>query len=158
MDMDFNLADELTGDHDLRDQLLGMITDQDLSYRFPGQNPTFGGLFEEMGCIQQVYTQSFRTLKMDWSYCDSKPESTTSVAHLKAWFQKLDAEMVEVVGGLSEEDIQTRQIDRGHGFTPSPFVQIQVYHEALLIFFAKASVYLKALDKQVTDQWKSGIG
>jgi hypothetical protein len=158
MDVNTILEYELTGDHDQRDQLLDWLTNQDLSYQLPGQNPTFGGLFEEMGCIQQVYTQSFSTLKMDWGYCDLKPESTTSVAHLKAWFEKLDAEMVETVRGLSEEEVQNRQIDRGHGFTPSPFVQIQVYHEALLIFFAKASVYLKALDKQVTDQWKSGIG
>jgi hypothetical protein len=156
--MDFNLADELTGDHALRDQLLTWLTDPDLSYKLPGQNPTFGGLFEEMGCIQQVYTQSFKTSKMDWTCCDSKPESTTSVAHLKAWFAKLDADMVAAVSSLSQEDIQNRQIDRGGGFAPNPFVQIQVYHEALLIFFARASVYLKALDKPVSDQWKSGIG
>jgi hypothetical protein len=80
------------------------------------------------------------------------------VASLNAWFKKLDAELLEVLTSLSEDDLHNKHIDRGHGFTPSLFVHFQVYREALLIFYAKASVYLKALDKQFTDQWKSWIG
>jgi hypothetical protein len=148
----------LPGTHDFRDQLLDMISDQDLAYKLPGHNPTLGELCEEMGQIQQVYIHSFRTFKLDWGYRDSKPEAANSVESLKAWYEKLDAELVEALSRLSEHDLHNKQIDRGYGFTPSLYVQFQVYHEALLIFYAKASVYLKALEKQYTDEWKRGIG
>lgn len=152
------IENELPGIRDLRDQLMDMITDADLACKLPGNNPTLGELCEEMGRIQQIYTRSFRTFTQDWKYRGSSPEDKNSVAGFKAWFEKLDAELYEALSTLSEEDVHNKQIDRGHGFTPSPYVHFQVYHEALLIFYAKASVYLKALEKQITDQWRSWIG
>jgi hypothetical protein len=152
------VEDEFPGTHNLRDQLMGMITDQDLAYKLPGSNPTLGELCEEMGHVQQVYIQSFKTFKQDWGYRDSDLEATNSVASLTSWYKKLDAELVDALGSLSEDDIQNKQIDRGHGFTPSPYIQFLIYHEAVLIFCAKASAYLKALEKPYPDEWKVGIG
>lgn len=151
------IEQEIPGMTNLRDQLLTMISDGDLAYKLPGNNLSLGGLCEEMGYTQQVYTHSFKTLHLDWSYRDSQPE-VSSVASLKAWYEKLDTELMEVLSRLSEDDIQTKQIDRGHGFVPTIQVQFQVYHEALLIFYAKVSIYLKALEKELTDEWKIGIG
>jgi len=158
MQMNSLLEDELPGTHNLRDQLLGMITDQDLAYKLPGANPTLGELCEEMGYTQQVYIQSFKTFQQDWSYRTSQVEAPTSVANLAAWYKQLDADLVEALSGLSEDDVHNKQIDRGHGFTPSLYVQFLIYHEAVLIFYAKASAYLKALEKPYPDEWKVGIG
>lgn len=152
------LEQELPGIHDLRDQLMGMISDQDLAYKLPGSNPTLGELCEEMGHIQQVYIHSFKTFKQDWGYRASQMEATNSVASLHAWYKKLEADLVEALSELSEDDVHGKQIDRGQGFTPSPYVQFLCYHEALLIFYAKASMYLKALEKPYPDQWKVEIG
>jgi hypothetical protein len=41
---------------------------------------------------------------------------------------------------------------------PSPFVQFQIYREALYIFYGKASVYLMALQRFVSDEFQTGIG
>ena len=152
------VQEELPGSQDLRDQLMGMISDQDLAYKLPGSNPTLGELCEEMGHIQQVYIRSLQTYKQDWGYRDAQPDVANSVASLTAWYKKLDAELFEALSEFSEEDIHNKQIDRGQGFTPSLYIQFLIYHEALLIFYAKASVYLKALDKPYPDQWKVGIG
>ena len=152
------IEEELPGNLDLRDQLMELLSDQDLAYKLPGNNPTLGELCEEMGYIQQAYTHSFKTLKLDWTYRDSKPAATHSVASLNHWFKKLDAELVEALSGLSEDDIHTLQIDRGHEFIASPQVQFQIFREALLVFYAKASVYLKALEKPYPEQWKSWVG
>lgn len=152
------IEDELSGTQALRDQLMDLISDQDLAYKLPGYNLTLGELCEEMGQIQQIYTRSFKTFQQDWHYRGSKPEAPDSVASLQAWYKKLDAELNEALSALSEDDLHNKQIDRGHGFTPSLYVHFQVYREALLIFYAKASIYLKALEKQLTSQWKSWIG
>lgn len=152
------LENELPETEELRDYLLDVLTDQDLAYKLPGNNMTLGELCLEMGLTQQIYTQSFKTLRQDWAYQGYKPEAPNSVASFKTWFKKLDAELIEAVAALSEDDVQNKQIDRGNGFTPSPLVQSQVYHEALLIFYAKASIYMRALDKKFSDQWQIGIG
>jgi hypothetical protein len=152
------VEDDLPGTHNLRDQLLGMITDQDLAYKLPGANPTLGALCEEMGYTQQVYIHSFKTFKQEWGYRDSQPDVKNSVTSLTAWYNKLDADLVEALSGLSEYDVHNKQIDRGHGFTPSPYIQFLIYHEAVLIFCAKASAYLKALEKPYPDEWQVGIG
>ena len=152
------IEEELPGNNKLRDQLLDMVTDQELAYKLPGSNPALGELCEEIGQIQQAYTHSFRTLTHDWTYRESMPDSPISVAGLKAWYQKLDTQLLEALSGLSEADVHDKRIDRGDGFTPSPFVQFQIFREAVLIFYAKASVYLKALEKPYSDEWKAWVG
>jgi hypothetical protein len=142
----------------LRYDLMDVLTDSDLAYKLPGNNLTLGELCREMGETEHNYIQSFKTLKMDWSYRNNDPKLTTSVERLKLWYAALDEEFETVVRALSEDDLQNQQIDRGHGFTPSPFVQFQIYHEAILMFYAKASVYLKALNKSVNNQWQVGVG
>jgi hypothetical protein len=82
------VEDELPGTHDLRDHLLGMISDQDLAYKLPGSNPTLGELCEEMGHTQQVYIHSFKTFKQDWGYRDAQLEAPYSVASLTNLRQK----------------------------------------------------------------------
>ena len=59
--------------------------------------------------------------------------------------------------GLEEADL-ARSVDRGGGFTPPVTVQFHIHREALLIFYAKADVYLKALGRRVAGAWQSWIG
>ncbi|MEP7359325.1 MAG: hypothetical protein ABI847_18880 [Anaerolineales bacterium] len=141
-----------------RYDLLQALTDSDLAYKLPGDNPTLGGLCREFGELETSYIQSFKTFKLDWSYRATEPELATRVARIKAWYRALDHEFEIVVRGFTEDDLQHQQIDRGQGFTPSPFVQFQIYCEALLMFYARASVYLKALQKSVNDEWQAGVG
>jgi hypothetical protein len=142
----------------LRYDLMNMLTDTDLSYKLPGDNPTLGELCREIGEAEHGYIQSFKTFQHDLSYRNHDPEVATSIERLKAWYKALDEEFETVIREFSEAELHNRQIDRGHGFTPSLFVQFQIYREALLIFFAKASVYLKALQKPLNDEWLTGIG
>ena len=141
----------------MRYQLMEILTDEDLDYSPGGENPTLGALCREMGEVQQAYITSFQTFEQDFSYRVSDPELEHSVERLADWFQALDRELETALGSLSEEDIQTRVIDRGGGFVLPPSIQLHIYREALLIFYGKASVYLKALGKTLSEQWQSWI-
>ncbi len=127
-------------------QLLDTLSDADLSFNPGGQNMTLGALCREMGETEYSYIQSLKTFKQDWSYRNTEAGLENSVAQLKAWYQKLDDELKATVSALSEEDT-TKTIDRGGGFTLSPALQLDIYLQALLIFFGKVSIYLKAMNK-----------
>jgi hypothetical protein len=80
----------------------------------------------------------------------------TSVTRLRGWFKSLDADLKEALEGLSEDDIQNRKVDRS-GWEISVTYQFHIFREALLIFYGKISVYLKALGKTYTEQWEEWI-
>ena len=141
---------------ELRRQLLEVLSDADLGFRpAPGCLP-LGELCREMGEVQQAYLESFRTFRLDLSY-RHEAEVSRSVEKLAAWYARLDAELESVLEGLDEADL-TRSVDRGDGFAPPVEVQFHIYREALLIFYAKAHVYLTALGKRVTGPWQWWIG
>jgi hypothetical protein len=109
-----------------------------------------------MGEVQQSYVTSFQTFEQEFRHRE-QPELEGSVERLTAWFNRLDREFKETLESLSEEDLQNRVIDRGGGFVIPPTIQYHIYREALLIFFAKASVYLKGLGKALPEQWQAWI-
>jgi uncharacterized damage-inducible protein DinB len=141
----------------LRNQLMEILTDEDLSYRPGGQNPPLGALCREIGEVEYSYIQSFKTFKQDFSYRNEEPGLETSVNKLSTWYKALDDELKVTIEALSEEDIQNKRVDRGGGFTLPPHIQLDVYKEALLIFYGKTSVYLKAMGKPLPEQWQEWI-
>jgi hypothetical protein len=141
----------------LRNQLLALLNDEDLSYSPGGENPTLGALCREMGEVEHAYIESFKTFKQDFSYRNEEPGLDESVERLAAWFEELDRELEAAVEALSEDDIQNRVVDRGGGFVLPPSIQLHIYREALLIFYGKASVYLKAMGKARPEQWQAWI-
>lgn len=142
----------------LRNQLMALLDDDDLHFRPDHRNPTLGALCLEMGEVQYAYIQSFKTFKMDLSYRNEEPGLESSVERLNAWYEQLDQELKAVVSGLPEAELSDRMIDRGGNFVLSPRIQLDVYKEALLIFYGKVSVYLKMIDKTLPEQWQQWIG
>jgi hypothetical protein len=140
----------------IRAELMDAVTDADLAYKLPGDNPTLGALCREMGQVEHTYTGSFRTLKHDWTYPAVDPGMETSVAQLKAWYATLDADLENTLLAYKDRDIQSLVVDRGW---PMPFGgQFHTYREALLIFYGKATCYLRALGKPLPEQMRGWIG
>ncbi len=142
----------------LRNQLLELLTDDDLAFNLGGENISLGALCVEIGEIEASYIASFKTFKQDFTYRKEEPGLDCSVADLSIWFRELDQELKTVLAGLSEEDLRNRLVDRGDGFELPLHIQLDVYKEALLIFYGKVSVYLKALGKELPQQWQEWIG
>jgi uncharacterized damage-inducible protein DinB len=141
----------------LRDHLMETLEDEDLDFRPTAQNPTLGELCREIGEVEQAYIEAFKTFRLDFSYRNEQPELESSVASLTEWYAALDRELRTVIENLSEDDISDRQIDRGH-FSLPPQFQLEVYKEALLLFYGKVSVYLHALGKTPPQRWQEFIG
>jgi hypothetical protein len=137
-----------------------VLTDDELSYRVGGANPSLGALCREIGEIERSYIESFKTFRLDFEYRNADPRLESSVAALSSWYAELDGELTAALEGLSEDDVANRTIDRTDfpGFLPLPRVQLDIYREALLIFYSKVDVYLRALGKTPPEQWRKWIG
>ena len=146
----------IEGTHGMRSQLIDVLSDADLSFSPGGQNMTLGALLREMGETEYSYIQSLKTFKQDWSYHNTEVGLESSITRLKAWYSALDEEMKATVSDLSDEDL-TKTIDRG-GFSMPVDLQLDVYLQALLIFFGKATVYLKAMNKPLPQPIQEYIG
>ena len=141
----------------MRGQMLGVLTDADLLFFPGGANPPLGELFREIGETERAYIDSFKQFTCDFSYRNLEPAMAESVARLGAWFTELDHELKAAIEGLTDEQIQNQRVTRGPNFRPPIQIQLSVYQEALLIFYGKASVYLKALEKPMPEQVRDWI-
>jgi len=131
----------------IRAQLMEALTDADLTYELGGETLPLGMLCKEIGEVQHAYIESFKTFSLHFNYVHPNPEIARSVAQLKSWYAELDAELDRVIESFSDDDLAHKIIDRGGGFTIPIQFQLEIYKEALLIFYGKASIYLRAMRK-----------
>jgi DinB superfamily len=136
----------IEGTHGMRALLLDGLGDADLAFNPGGQNVTLGALLREIGEIEHAYVQSLKSFKQDFAYRNTAPGLDGSLAQLRAWYQTLDDEMKAIVSGFSDDDLH-QTVERGGGFAPAVEVQLDIYLQALLIFFGKAVIYLRAMNK-----------
>jgi hypothetical protein len=138
-----------------RPLLLSLLTDADLTFALTG-NMTLGELCREMGETEYGYVKSFSVFKHEWGYRHADPAVTVSLAALTAWYEALDADLGAALNALTEDDIANKRV-RGGGWA-SMEKELQLYREALLMFYAKAGVYLRALGKTLPDIWIDWMG
>jgi len=117
--------EEIRGHHSMRDHLLTVISDADLNYKMPGNNPTLGGLLVDMGDLQGVYTHSLEAFTLDWAQRQLPPPTPITIDNLKTWFNAQDHAMKRALDRFTEAELQIERIDRGSGFIASPFVHIR---------------------------------
>jgi hypothetical protein len=141
----------------MREQMMAVLTDEDLKFSPGGANLPLGELCREIGETERAYNDSFKEFACDFSYRNPEPGLAESVARLTDWYAELDAELKTVIAGLTDEQIQHQRVTRGPNFQPPIQIQLSVYQEALLIFYGKASVYLKALNKPLPEQVRDWI-
>jgi uncharacterized damage-inducible protein DinB len=138
--------------------LLDTLTDADLAFTPGGTAMTLGALCRECGDVQHAYVESLKHFTQDFSW--THPEAKTmeaSLAKLREWYQAMDADMESVLSAMSEDDLK-KLIDRGGGFSLPVTVQMDIYLQALLIFFGKASIYLRAMNRPIPQDILNWIG
>ena len=140
----------------LRDELMASLTDDDLAFSPGGDNPTLGALCRELGETQHAYVQSFKSFKIDFGYRVNDDSYQGSVAKLKAWYAELDQQLEAVLETVTDEDVANKKMDRD-GYEAPLHISLDILREALLIFYGKVSVYLKAMGKERTQMWRDWV-
>ena len=146
----------------LRNQLMDLLADEDLAFRPGGATLALGELCREIGDIEHSYVEAFRTFRQSFDWHNPGREIERSVAALKAWYADLDRDLLAALVGLSEDDIAGRRIRRGDfdvdDFSPLAAQELDIYREALLIFYGKVSIYLRATGTELPRHWLEWIG
>lgn len=141
----------------LRSQLLEGLSDDDLGFTPGGESPPLGALCREIGEVEHAYIESFKTGELDFSYRYDDARVERSLGALREWYEELDAELEKVLATLSADEVDKMSIQRSPDFSVSPRLQLEIYKEALLIFYGKVSVYLKTMGKERPSRWESWI-
>ena len=112
-----------------------------------------GALCRELGETQYAYVQSFKTFKIDFSYRINDDAYLSSVAKLQTWYADLDQQLEAVLETVTDEDVANKKMDRD-GYEVPLHISLDILREALLIFYGKVSVYLKAMGVERTQMWR----
>jgi hypothetical protein len=142
--------------HRLQQDLLAQLDDGDLTLTLPGRNPSLGAMLREMGDWQRQYIESLKTFRHDFELHDAPADAETRVETLKRWYAQLEADFMATVEALTDEDLQ-RPVNRG-GWSPAVSLQFHLYREMMLIYYSHLDVYVRALDKTISEQWQEWIG
>lgn len=140
-----------------RISLLDSLNDDDLSFNPGGTNMTLGMLLKESGEVQYSYIQSFKAFTQNFDYRNSEPSLAGSITKLKEWFLAMDEELKAALTVYTDEDAK-KSIDRGGGFVAPVLIQMDIYLQALLIFFGKVSIFLRAMNKPLPQGMDAWIG
>jgi hypothetical protein len=145
---------------DLRTQLMGVLGDDDLAFLPGGATYTLGQLCREIGEIEHSYIEAIRTFRQDFEWRNPDPRLERSVAALSSWFADLDRDLQAAIEAVTDDDATNRRFIRADipDFSPLLPQELDIYREALLIFYAKASIYLRAMDRELPGDWQVWIG
>lgn len=141
----------------MRMSLFEGLTDADLAFTPGGQNVTLGALFHDSGEVEHAYVESLKTFTQNFDYRNTEAGLDTSVERLKRWLQSLDDEMKTVIEALSDDDLN-KNITRPGGFAAPVELQMEIYLQALMIFFGKVTVYFRAMNKPLPQSFQDYIG
>ena len=157
---DHMTATWFAGYQDLRTQLMGVLSDDDLAFRPGGATYTFGQLCREIGEIEHSYIEAIRTFRQDFEWRNPDPRLERSVAALSSWFADLDRDLQAAIEAVTDDDATNRRFFRADipDFSPLLPQELDIYREALLIFYAKASIYLRAMGRELPGDWQVWIG
>jgi hypothetical protein len=131
----------------MRDGLLERLTDAELAFTPGGTNMPLGELFREMGDVQHAYIQGLKTFVHHFDDRTDEAGIESSVSRLTAWFHELDDELQTVASAFTDDDLAKTVERRESGFEMPVEMSLDVYVQALLIFFGKVTIYFRAMNK-----------
>lgn len=146
----------------LRTELIDVLRDEDLAFRPATAAASLGELCREIGDIEHSYIDAFKTFRQDFGWRNPDPDVERRVAALSSWYSDLDRELLAALTALTDDEVAKKRISRPdvdvEDFSPLPAQELDIYREALLIFYAKVSIYLRIMGKELPGRWSMWIG
>jgi uncharacterized damage-inducible protein DinB len=146
----------------LRNELTDVLHDEDLAFRPAAGTASLGELCREIGDIEHSYIEALRTFRQDFGWRNPDPEVERRVEALSSWYADLDQQLSAAIEGLTDDDVANRRITRDDfdvdEFSPLPPQELDIYREALLIFYAKVSIYLRIMGRELPGHWGPWLG
>lgn len=136
----------LEGCHRMRNGLLEDLTEEDLAFNPGGGNLPLGEMFREIGEAEQAYINSLQSFEINFSYRYPDPSIANRIDELITWFQELDETFKTSLQELPDSKSDTPVL-RPAGNSNPLSAHIEIYIQAMMIFFGKAIVYYRAMDK-----------
>lgn len=130
----------------MRAEIVDALKDEDLSFQ-PENSPSVAELCVQIGEWQQSYINGFEQFRQEFAYRNSDAKLRKSVEALKAWYAELDADLEQALEGLSDEDVESKGIERS-GWEASPEWSLRIYQECLIIFYSKMWVYFNLMGRE----------
>src|SRR6185312_7765260 len=81
----------------LRNELVDMLSDDDLAFRPSPATFTLGELCREIGEIEHSYVDALKTFRQDFGWRNPDPDVERSVAALSTWFADLDRRLLAAI-------------------------------------------------------------
>lgn len=138
-----------------RDELFAVLANADLAFSAGGGNPPLGELCVSLGETAHTYAESFRTFRADFSYRCEDRSLAGDVGRLRAWHGEKDAALTAALAELAPADA-SRTIARDGEHIPLA-EHLLVFNEALLLFYGKVYVYLRALGPKLPNKWGAWV-
>lgn len=141
--------------YNVRNGAIATLDGGDLTFSLPGC-PSVGEVLQAFGDVSASYADSFKTMKQDFSVTAAGRAGITSGETAIEWLAGLDAELKAALSALSDDDL-VKPIDRG-GWQMPVMANFHTYREAVLILFGKLDIYLRALGKDLPEEWVAWVG
>ena len=123
---------------------------------------SLGELCREIGDIEHTYVEALRTFRQDVDWRNPDPRMERSVEALREWYADLDRRLAGALEALTEDQVANQRVTRNDfdvgEFAPLPPQELDIYREALLIFYGKVSVYVRTMGKVLPGHWPAWIG
>ena len=114
-------------------------------------------MFRELGETQGAYIDSFSTFELGPPRPCDIPGVEHSLDRIRSWYVRRDEELYAALRTIPDEDVD-RPVDRGNDNPLPVWIHLDVFREALIIFYRRFSVYLKAAGKHRPERFERWIG
>lgn len=142
----------IPGLHAMRDALIAPLDESDMSFSPGGTNLVWSGLLSEAVAIQSDYLASFETLAMSWSSRGAELQ----IDQVRLRLAAQDASMAECLARFGAADMA--EVVARPDLSRTRTEQVEAYAQFVLIFLARASVYVRAQGRQLPPSVAQYVG